>query len=102
MLRIIGEKGTIEWNWTDGLVRLYCPDKKKWEEFKEDVGFKEEGYVAKENMYIEEMRSFVDAIKGRVAYPYSLEEDLRVLGLLEAAEQSSERKKHILLENEQK
>ena len=100
MLRIVGENGTIEWNWTDGLVRLYDSDKEKWEEFKEDKEFKEEGNVAKENMNIEELRAFIDAIKGKAIYPYSLEEDLKILNLLEAAEQSSESKKHMLIKNE--
>jgi predicted dehydrogenase len=95
ILRVVGDKGTIEWNWMDDTVRVYDVEKKKWIEFKEQKGFKEKGYVAKENMYIEEMRNFLQAIRGRKKYLYSLEEDRQILRLLEAAEASSNKGKHI-------
>jgi len=93
-IRIVGEKGTIEWSWSEDVVKLYDPEKKEWIEFKEE-GFKEEGYIAKENMYIEEIRSFLAAIRREEEYPYSLEEDNKMLGLLQKAEQSEESNKHI-------
>jgi predicted dehydrogenase len=95
ILRIVGEKGSIEWNWMDDVVKMYDPEKKKWIEFKEEKGFKEKGYVAKENMYIEEIRNFVQAIHGERSYIYSLEQDYQILSLLKAAETSSNKGKHI-------
>ena len=97
ILRVVGEKGTIEWNWIDDSVRLYVAEKKEWIEFKEQEGFREEGYIAKENIYIEEMQNFIKSIKGEEKYIYSLEEYLKILKLLEAAEESSDRQKHISL-----
>lgn len=97
ILRIVGEKGTIEWNWIDNSVRLYVAEKKEWIEFKEQEGFREEGYIAKENIYIEEMQNFIKSIKGEEKYIYSLEEYLKILKLLEAAEESSNKQTQILM-----
>lgn len=97
ILRVVGENGTIEWDWKKDVVKLYDADKKEWIKFKEQEGFREDGYEAKENPYIEEMHSFIKAIKGEEKYIYSLEEDLKILKLLEAAEESSIKQKHILI-----
>jgi len=96
-LRVIGEKGTIEWDWMEDMVQVYNAEKQKWTKFKERQGFREKGYVAKENMYIEEMTNFIKAIKGEEQYIYSLEEDLKILKLLEAAEESAKKDMHISL-----
>lgn len=94
-LRIIGEEGTIEWDWNEDAVRLFDLNKKDWISFKEKEGLREEGYVAKEDMYIKEIENFLDAIKGNRNYIYSLEEDLKVLNLLKIAEISALEGKHI-------
>jgi len=95
ILRVVGDKGTIEWNWMDDTIRVYDVGKKKWIEIKEQKGFKEKGYVVKENMYIEEIKNFLQSIRGKEKYLYSLEEDFQILKLLEAAEASSNKGKHI-------
>ena len=46
-------------------------------------------------MYIEEMRSFVQAIHGDIQYPYSLAEDQKIIALLNAAEKSSDHLTHV-------
>jgi len=102
VLRVVGDKGTIEWNWLEDVVRLYDIKKKQWVEFKEKRGFKEKGYVAKENMYIEEMKNFINAIKGKEKYVYSLEDDLKILTLLESSEKSSDEHIHITLKGGRK
>lgn len=94
---VIGEEGTIEWNWLAETVTLYESETKKTTEFKEEKGFKEKGYISKENKYIDEIKHFLNAVKGKEKYMYTLEEDLNVLKLLEYAEQAAENKKHILL-----
>ncbi len=97
IFRLVGDEGTIEWNWADNIVKLYETKTKKWTEFKEEEGFKEEGYVTKENMYIDEMNHFINAIKGKEQYMYSLEDDLKIIHVLEAAEKSSKEGKHIII-----
>lgn len=95
VLRVVGEEGTIIWDWLDDSVKLYDAKTKVWSEHKEDQGFREKGYLAKEAPYIEEMKSFIEAINGLNGYPYSLEEDMKILNLLSSAERSAEGKKHI-------
>jgi predicted dehydrogenase len=97
ILRIVGDKGTIEWNWIEDIVKLYDYKKKRWIVFKEKRGFKEKGYVAKENMYIEEMKNFINAIKGKEKFIYSLEEDFKLLQLLQSVEKSSTANIHVSL-----
>jgi hypothetical protein len=71
-------------------------------EFKEKKGFKEKGYVAKENMYIEEMKNFINAIKGKEKYVYSLEDDLKILTLLKFSEKSSDENIHVTVRSGRK
>lgn len=97
IIRVVGEKGTIYWDWMEDIVRLYDSNKGKWFEFEEKKGFKENGYAAKENMYIGEIDNFINAINGKEKYIYSLEEDLKILSLLEAAEESAEKEVHVIL-----
>ena len=98
IMRVIGEEGTIVWDWLDDKVRLYDAKTKSWTDYQEALGFKEKGYLAKETMYIEEMKNFLEAIKGKTKYIYTLEEDYKILNLLPAAERSSDTGKHIILE----
>ncbi|OGZ32204.1 MAG: hypothetical protein A2V69_00255 [Candidatus Portnoybacteria bacterium RBG_13_40_8] len=97
VLRVVGEEGTIVWDWLEGKVKIYETKTKKWTEYKEDKGFKEKGYLAKENMYIDELKSFIEKIKGKNTYSYTLQEDLKILRLLDAAVESSEKKRHIII-----
>ncbi|HJX05672.1 MAG TPA: hypothetical protein VJ461_03105, partial [Candidatus Nanoarchaeia archaeon] len=90
-------EGTIVWDWLEGKVKIYETKTKKWTEYKEDKGFKEKGYLAKENMYIDELKSFIEKIKGKNTYSYTLQEDLKILRLLDAAVESSEKKRHIII-----
>lgn len=94
-IRIIGSEGNIVWDWDSATVRMYTASNKSWVEFKETEKIVQEGYWAKDDMYIEEMRCFVDSITGEKPYPYSLSDDIKILGLLIRAEQSSDEGKHI-------
>ena len=95
LLRVIGEEGTIEWDWMADTLKIYQASTKKWIEFKEDKGFKEEGYVTKENMYIDEIKSFLDSIRKNEQPSYTLEQDHAILRILELAEDSVNQGKHI-------
>ncbi len=89
--RIFGDEGVIHWEWGQG-VKAYTTKDKQWTNYPEKAGTSVEGYVEKivEEPYIEEMDAFVKAIKKEIKYPYSLEEDRRVLDVLNAADKSSE------------
>ena len=95
--RLLGEDGVIEWDAGARAVRLYRAHEGKWTTFPEPESSREPGYVAAEDMYVDEMRQFVRAVRGEAPYPYSLAEDARMLQALEAAELSADRGVHVTL-----
>jgi len=97
VFRLLGEEGVIEWDWGTKILRVFTTGDKKWREYPTEEGAPKEGYIVGEKMYIEEMNQFLNAIRGEGRYPYSFEDDMRVLKILHAAEESSEKGKHISL-----
>jgi predicted dehydrogenase len=97
VFRLLGEEGVIEWDWGTKILRVFTAGDKKWREYPTEEGAPEERYIVGEKMYIEEMNQFLKAIKGEGRYPYSFEDDRKVLKILYAAEESSEKGKHISL-----
>lgn len=95
--RFLGERGVISWDWHEQKVRCFIAGE-GWQEFTEPEPISEEGYVAAENMYIEEMRRFIAAVNGEEDFGYTLEEDWRILRLLYAAEQSAQNGLHVTVE----
>jgi predicted dehydrogenase len=93
--RFISEGGLIEWSWLDQKVRVYIASDGKWVEYSEPEKIREAGYVAAEDMYIDEMNAYVGAIRGEGKYPYTLGEDKRILDLLNAADLSSSNQTHL-------
>jgi predicted dehydrogenase len=98
--KIFGEEGVIFWNWGEN-VRVYDAKNENWREYAEKSGTSVEGYSEKikEEPYIEEMNSFIKAIRREQKYPYTFEEDRVVLRLLNAAEESSKSKIHVKTSN---
>ena len=89
--KFFSEEGVIVWEWGEK-TRVYTAKDRRWREYAEKKGTVVKGYSdkIKEEPYIEEMRSFIRAIRGKDPYPYTFEEDLRVLNILNAAEKSSD------------
>ena len=48
-------------------------------------------------IYEEEMKNFLDAVKRKKKYPHSFSDELKVLQVLDAIEQSSKKEKKIVL-----
>ena len=94
IIKIIGTKGTITWDYGEKIVKVYNPEEKKWEEFSED---KKEGenYEHKLRPYQQEIEDFISAIEKEKEYPHLLSEDLKILVILDAIEQSTEIGKEI-------
>jgi len=89
--RIIGEEGTLEWDWSEKVVREWRATGTEWREFHDPPPVEGPGgeWVA-ENMYIEEMRAFLDAIeRGPDHYPFSVGEDYELLRVLLELERQS-------------
>lgn len=82
------EKGQTLWSWDEDKIKLYDAAKKEWDGLSYQKGKAAEGYNRNiaEEMYIEEMRAFIDAVLGKGEFPNSLDEDIRVLKLLNKIE----------------
>ncbi len=87
---IVGSDGTIVWDWSGKRVLLYDAKTKATTEFVEDHGTVHPGYVHAEEPYVDEIRAYLDACDGRAPWPYTLQDDIGILGLLRSAEQSSD------------
>lgn len=89
--RVIGEEGTLVWDFGARCVREWSRATDGWVEHPDPPPVQGPGgeWVA-ENMYIEEMRGFLAAIGGeRERYPFTLQDDDHLLDALAGLERSS-------------
>jgi hypothetical protein len=82
------ERASLAWDWDSGVVRVYEADGGRFIELHQPKTSAHAGYHQNigEAMYIAEIASFLAAATGRGAFPHSLQDDIRVLSLLEAIE----------------
>ncbi|MGZ4197232.1 MAG: Gfo/Idh/MocA family protein [Solirubrobacteraceae bacterium] len=97
--RIVGEEGTLIWDFGAREVREWDRAGKRWLAHPDPPPVEGPGGVwVAENMYIEEMRGFFSAIGGdKDAYPFSLEDDDRLLRALAALERASDERQRLEL-----
>ncbi|MCD6231373.1 Gfo/Idh/MocA family oxidoreductase [Candidatus Aerophobetes bacterium] len=83
------EYAQIYWDWDAGYLKLYDARKQRWIIYYQPEGKAEVGYNRNivEEMYIEEIKNFIDAINGKVSFPNTLEEDIEILQLLQKIEE---------------
>lgn len=96
-LLINGEKKQLLWDWNENCVKIYDPIKKEWEISKYEMLGAEKGYNANitEQMYIDEMKDFIESIDGKKPFISSLEFDHQVLKLLYSIEDSCQKKSFV-------
>lgn len=89
-LVINGEKGQITWDWNDKYIVWYDAQSARSIQIGNPAGKAAEGYHANivEEMYIEEIEAFLQAISGKGDFPNSLEEDYKLLQYLYELERS--------------
>jgi len=75
-LRILGSNGVLEWERFEHTIRLYDATKKTSSLLPVPRGNPETGYINEEEMYNDEIKSFIDAIYGKAPYPHTFEENL--------------------------
>ena len=82
------ERGQILWSWDENVVKAYDAATLKWIYYNYPQGQAVEGYNKNiiEDMYVEEIESFVGAVEGRGSFPNSLDDDIKVLKLLHKIE----------------
>ena len=89
-LVVNGSLKQLYWSWDENAVKVFDPVAEEWSIRPYQMASAEQGYNANigENMYIEEIRSFLAATRGEESFFNSLSEDLEVLHLLYTAERS--------------
>lgn len=88
---IIGTKGSIQWNLSDGAVRIYratspeggkTDEHGKWQEYPLPAGWE------RNVMFMDEMRHFVAMVREQIQPACSLEDGIRVMKLINGVEES--------------
>jgi predicted dehydrogenase len=80
---IIGEEGTIHWDYVAGEVRCYSAHTKDWQVFRNPAGWDAN------NMYLDEMQHFINCLARRATPEQDLGEAARVLNIALAAKSSA-------------
>lgn len=83
--RIIGSKGNIEIDFVKAQLRIFDAETESWKIFTRDSM---KNTVSSEEMYVTEIKMFLDATEGKVSFPYTLEEDRMILSYLYSAEKA--------------
>lgn len=91
-LMINGSAGQLIWSWDDPAIKVFDGDNGVWINVPYPIAEPEAGYNKNigEKMYVDEMKSFLDAVCGKSTFPNSLEQDHKVLKLLYSLEQSDQ------------
>ncbi len=74
-LEIIGSNGSIRWDSGDGVVHVYRNTTKNWDVYAPNVDF------TRNDMFIEEMKHFIEIINGKSAPICTLEDGIKALEL---------------------
>lgn len=92
-LLINGDQKQLVWDWNQNSIKVYDPQKAGWQEIGYEMKSAEKGYNPNigENMYIEELRCFINAAQGEQPFINSLENDHQVLKLLYKIEESDKK-----------
>jgi predicted dehydrogenase len=83
-LEITGEQGLIRWDFASGAARRYDVDQKEWETFNLSEGFD------RNDLFLGEMRHFIDVMQGTTESVCTLAEGVRVQKLIDAVYAAAE------------
>ena len=89
-LVINGSEKQLYWNWDDNMIKIYDPKSNNWDEIAYEMISAQSGYNKNitEQMYIDEIESFMKAVRNETKFPNTLEHDHQVLKTLYAVESS--------------
>jgi len=85
-MRFVGTEGIIDWNNSEQIIKIYSPDHHLKHSEPLIRGCVENMYINPEEPYIEELRCFLNAVCGLSPFPYTFEQHLNILTLLDQAE----------------
>ncbi|MBC5781996.1 Gfo/Idh/MocA family oxidoreductase [Ramlibacter sp. USB13] len=82
------ERASLSWDWDGGVVRVWEADAGRLVELHQPKSVAHAGYHQNigEAMYVAEVDAFLAAAQGRGRFPHTLQDDIRVLSLLEEIE----------------
>lgn len=83
-LKIIGTKGTIDWDWLGRTIHVYRAETKTEQVINLDNGKRVGAYQTGEEAYEAEIGDFLAAIEGMKPYPYSFQDDEALLRHLDS------------------
>ena len=95
--RITGDKGMIYCDHNTGTIKIGKGN--KWKEVKIETGKIAKGYkgnTPSDSIYVEEMKSFLDAIK-KSSSRHTFDDELKILRVLDAIELSNKQAKKIVI-----
>jgi predicted dehydrogenase len=81
-LEIIGTQGTIHWDNTDGATHVFGAGNEGWQTYRPPQGFE------RNHLFLEQMRHFLEVVKGQVEPICSLDDGIKALQLALAAHDS--------------
>lgn len=99
-LLINGDEGQLLWDWNLNQIQIYDPVKNEWENVSYEMKPAEAGYNPNigENMYIDELNAFIQAVERKKPFVNSMENDHKVLKLLYAIERADKNSTYIGLD----
>ncbi|MBP7653500.1 Gfo/Idh/MocA family oxidoreductase [Candidatus Dependentiae bacterium] len=82
------ELAQIQWRWDDGYFKLFESEENRWIIYNQPEYSAAQGYNKNiiEQMYIDEISSFINGIPNPENYPNSLSNDIKILELLDKIE----------------
>jgi predicted dehydrogenase len=93
--KLLGQDGVVLWDRGKGGIKVFSVKSSKWEEHDIDEGKPEKNYIIGEKMYDDELQHFIQAVNGKEKYTHSLDEDIKMLKLLQEVEKSSDKHMHV-------
>lgn len=84
------EHAQILWRWDENVIKLYDAQKKRWINKYYTQGVAAKGYNKNisEDMYVDELDTFIKAALRKGKFPNTLQEDIAILKILEKVEKS--------------
>jgi predicted dehydrogenase len=78
------ERAQAVWDCNENVVKLFEVDTRRWIHYTQPATTSLPGYtkISAEEMYTEELKTFIDAVKGEGRFPNTLDDDIEVLKIL--------------------
>ena len=96
-LLVNGDQKQLLWDWNQKNIQIFDPKNGQWQILEYQMMSAEAGYNPNigENMYIDELKAFIDAVEGKSSFINTMENDHNILKLLYAVEKSDKTKQYV-------